>query len=406
MMLMRERVLSESLQFSDSQIAEMREWFQVAWSKKRRPLVGSVDVRDAGFKVAVVDANAFPAGFHHIHSDDYESCMTGLAEWLQTYAPGAKKVCLVPEPLTRNPAYVQNVIALQSLLMETGRSVSLAVPEFEITTQEISAVNGSTTYGLLTVEHGQPLVDGEAVDLCILNRDITDGVLLQLSADREAIPGVMGWHNRRKSTHQTLLDANAALFASDFEIDPWLLSPVWSFSGEKCLARDTCLEMMAVSIDQILEEVQARYDHYGLLEAPSVFVKNDRGTYGLGILTVTAGSDIIGMSNRKLSRLTYGRGGQEVEDFVLQEGVPTCQMMGEAVGESVLYCTNGIARGAFIRLNHKYGNQANLNTPSSEYIPIGLDSSPAIHGIVAELSMLAMADEAAAYSSSSMPTIS
>ena len=129
MMLTRGRLLSESLQFSDSRIAEIDDWFEIAWSERRRPLVGSVDVRDAGFKVAVVDANAFPAGFHHLHSDDYENCMAGLAEWLQTYAPDAKTVCLVPEPLTRNPAYVQNVIALRSLLVDTGRTIRLAVPE-------------------------------------------------------------------------------------------------------------------------------------------------------------------------------------------------------------------------------------------------------------------------------------
>ncbi|MBG18167.1 MAG: hypothetical protein CMB77_07445 [Euryarchaeota archaeon] len=405
MMLTRGRLLSESLQFSDSRIAEIDDWFEIAWSERRRPLVGSVDVRDAGFKVAVVDANAFPAGFHHLHSDDYENCMAGLAEWLQTYAPDAKTVCLVPEPLTRNPAYVQNVIALRSLLVDTGRTIRLAVPESDISGRSISAVDGTVSYDLLTIEHGKPFVNGEQIDLCLLNRDLTDGRVLRLSAGLEAIPSVMGWHNRRKSIHQTLLDANVKNFASDFDIDPWLLSPVWSFSGEKCLAQDICLEMMAASIDQILEEVQERYDYYGVRKTPSVFVKNDRGTYGLGILTVTAGAELIGMSKRKLGRLTYGRGGQEVEDFVLQEGIPTCQMMGEAFGESVLYCANGTAQGAFIRLNHKYSDHDNLNTPSSEYVPTCLDSLSPIHRIIAELSMLAMADEVDAYSSS-MPTIS
>ncbi|HJN55705.1 MAG TPA: glutamate--cysteine ligase, partial [Candidatus Poseidoniales archaeon] len=339
--------------------------------------------------------------------DDGESCMAGLAEWLQTYAPDVERVCLVPESLTRNSAYVQNVITLQSLLAGTGRSVLLAVPEVELAGQEFSAVDGSVTYGLLTVEHGHPFVDGDPVDLCILNRDLTGGEMLRLSSEYEAIPSVMGWHNRRKSIHQKLLEANVALFASNFGIDPWLLSPVWAFSGEKCLAQDVCLEMMAQSIDEIIEDVQERYDHYGLMNSPSVFVKNDRGTYGLGILTVTAGSDLFGMSKRKLGRLTYGRGGQEVEDFVLQEGVPTCLTMSDAVAESVLYCVNGVARGAFIRHNRKYGDDANLNTPSSEYTPVVGDSYPLVHGIIAELSMLAMADECVSYSSpSSMPTIS
>ena len=41
----------------------------IAWMNKKRseidvPIYGSVDISDAGWKVAVVDANQFPAGFN------------------------------------------------------------------------------------------------------------------------------------------------------------------------------------------------------------------------------------------------------------------------------------------------------------------------------------------------------
>ena len=41
-----------------------------AWMAKKRaevpiPIYGSVDIRDSGWKVAVVDANHFPAGFNN-----------------------------------------------------------------------------------------------------------------------------------------------------------------------------------------------------------------------------------------------------------------------------------------------------------------------------------------------------
>ena len=35
------------------------------------PIYGSVDIRDAGWKVGVVDANHFPAGFNNIAEDDF-----------------------------------------------------------------------------------------------------------------------------------------------------------------------------------------------------------------------------------------------------------------------------------------------------------------------------------------------
>ena len=47
----------------------------VAWMAKKRseievPIYGSVDIRDAGWKIAVVDANQFPAGFNDATIND------------------------------------------------------------------------------------------------------------------------------------------------------------------------------------------------------------------------------------------------------------------------------------------------------------------------------------------------
>ena len=48
----------------------------IAWMNKKRseidvPIYGSVDIRDAGWKIAVVDANQFPAGFNNTSESDW-----------------------------------------------------------------------------------------------------------------------------------------------------------------------------------------------------------------------------------------------------------------------------------------------------------------------------------------------
>ena len=58
-----------------SQILESKREQITAWMTKKRsevpiPIYGSVDVRDAGWKVAVVDANHFPAGFNNVSKED------------------------------------------------------------------------------------------------------------------------------------------------------------------------------------------------------------------------------------------------------------------------------------------------------------------------------------------------
>ena len=51
-----------------------------------------------------------------------------------------------------------------------------------------------------------------------------------------------------------------------------------------------------------------KYAYYGIESEPVVFVKNDRGTYGLGIISVKNGDEIKNLSKRKIKRLTYGKG--------------------------------------------------------------------------------------------------
>ena len=57
----------------------------VAWMAQKRaeidvPIYGSVDIRDAGWKIAVVDANQFPAGFNNTSESD----LPHLTESLRT----------------------------------------------------------------------------------------------------------------------------------------------------------------------------------------------------------------------------------------------------------------------------------------------------------------------------------
>ena len=46
--------------------AEITSWMAAKRSEVSIPIYGSVDVRDAGWKVGVVDANHFPAGFNNV----------------------------------------------------------------------------------------------------------------------------------------------------------------------------------------------------------------------------------------------------------------------------------------------------------------------------------------------------
>ena len=234
----------------------------------------------------------------------------------------------------------------------------------------------------------------------MLNNDLTSGPLPDLGVPILP-PPQMGWYQRRKSDHfkaaQPYLDEVADLL----EIDPWFLSTHWVVSEDKCLEKETCRTLLAAEVDNFLTHIQAKYDEYGIEGKPTLFVKNDSGTYGLGILEIQSGEELLNISNRKMNRLTYGKGGTEAENFLIQEGVPSALSWDSMVVEPVAYCANGRVGGWFYRANAKKGEMANLNSPSSIFLSPSEIEDGSIrsrrnhwHMLVAEIAMLAMAAEA------------
>jgi len=47
--------------------AQIETWFRSQWLKTPAPFYTSVDLRNAGFKLAPVDTNLFPAGFNNLN---------------------------------------------------------------------------------------------------------------------------------------------------------------------------------------------------------------------------------------------------------------------------------------------------------------------------------------------------
>ena len=236
--------------------------------------------------------------------------------------------------------------------------------------------------------------------MILLNNDLSDGPLPDLGVKILPSPE-MGWFQRRKSTHfrivQPLLDEMADLL----EIDPWLISTHWIVSEDKCLERDTCITLLAAEVDDFLNFLRKKHEQYGIEGQPTLFVKNDSGTYGLGIIEITSGEELLNLSNRKMNKLTYGKGGVDAEDFLIQEGVPSLLSWNNMVIEPVAYCANGRVGGWFYRANAKKGEMSNLNTPSSVFLAPSEITDVVIasrrnhwHMLVAEISMLAMALEA------------
>ena len=392
--------LADKAHLLEDKREQITQWFADKRAQVPIPIYGSVDIRDADWKVAVVDANHFPAGFNNISPEDEPLISKLLREHINKLHEGCSWVHLYPESHTRNQAYAENVSTIKRLLEAGGFRCTVGSPELN---GHGSIDTLSVPLKLVNVEAVDDglLVDGEKPCLILLNNDLATGLVPGLGVQQVSPPPQMGWHIRRKSEHYQALQTYVDEMANLLNIDPWHLMSEWFVSEDKCLDHESCRIELAAEIDEFIARIKQRYVKLNIDREPVVFVKNDRGTYGLGILVITSGEQLLQLSNRKMKKLMYSKGGADVENFLIQEGVPTALKSVEGYPvEPVVYLVDGEAASWFYRINSKKGDVDNLNTPSSHfqtYSEVGEIYGKRAHGwhaLVAELSMLAMGREA------------
>lgn len=383
----------------ESKREEIKDWFSQKRVEHPMPIYGSVDIRDFGWKVGVVDANHFPAGFNNVSQEDRPKIAELLKNHLLKQHPNCTWIHLYPESHTRNAAYVENVMTLKLLLEMSEFRCTVGSPTLN-GNGFLNGITGPLKIDQVDDNEDKLTVNGESPCLILLNNDLTEGIVPGLSEHDVTPAPSMGWHRRRKSEHYHNLKEYVEEIAEMLEIDPWHLMPEYFVSEDKCLEKDACRIQLAAEVNDFLEKVRQKYADLGIDREPFAIVKNDAGTYGLGIMTVTNGEELLKLSNRKMKKLMYSKGGAGVENFIIQEGIPT-SIFTENGGpvEPVVYLVDGEAASWFYRINESKKDTENLNSPSASFEPyskVGGSYGEHAHGwhaLVAELSMLAMAAE-------------
>ncbi len=183
----------------------IEHWFRTQWQEHTIPFYASVDLRNAGFKLAPVDTNLFPGGFNNLNSDFLPLCVQAAQSAIEKICPEARGVLLVPENHTRNQFYLQNVARLALILKQAGLKVRIGslLPEITAATT-LTLSNGATLTLEPLLRKGNRLVV-EGFDPCVilLNNDLSAGVpeVLQ-NLEQSVLPPLQaGWTTRRKSQH-------------------------------------------------------------------------------------------------------------------------------------------------------------------------------------------------------------
>ncbi|MFZ9812272.1 MAG: glutamate--cysteine ligase [Burkholderiaceae bacterium] len=368
--------------------AEVEHWFRAQWRQHPPPFYGSVDLRNACFKLAPVDTNLFPGGFNNLSEAALPVTVQALMASVESHCPDIARVLLIPENHTRNSFYLANVARLAGLLRQAGLEVRIGslLPEVTAPTPIAATTPAGQEIHLVL----EPLVRkadrigvaGFDPCLVLLNNDLSSGVPEQLRGIRNQTmlpPLHAGWASRRKSEHFTAYRSVAKEFALRLQIDPWLIDPYFDrCQGVDFHARlgETCL---ADKVSDLLEKIRRKYQEYEIEQTPFVVVKADAGTYGMGIMTVKDPSEVINLNRKQRNKMAVGKEGIQVHDVLVQEGVHSFETVpqpeGDAVAEPVVYMVDRYVVGGFYRVHVDRGPDENLNAPGARFVPLAFEQS-------------------------------
>ena len=397
--------------------SNIEQWFRREWRKTQAPFYSSVDLRNSGFKVAPVDTNLFPAGFNNLSEEAEALCVHAIQTATERLVPSACRILLIAEDHTRNLYYWQNIVRLKHYIELAGFEIKIGSIAQDLYEAHVIELEDGTTITRHPVKRdGDRLyVDDFNPCIVVLNNDMSSGLPdILVNAQQPIIPPAeLGWSNRLKSEHFAHYNNVVEEFASTFDIDPWLLNPIFKKCGEINFKDREGEDCLAINVAQILLEIKAKYKEYGIDEEPFVFVKSDAGTYGMNIMVVKSPDEVRDLNRKQRNKMDKGKDGHQVSNVLVQEGVYTYETWGpdNNVAEPVVYMMDHFVVGGFYRVHVNRANDENLNAPGAQFKPLpfaedcikaklgsGEDCPPNrfyTYGVVARLALLAAARERA-----------
>lgn len=400
-----------------NQIAAIEAWFRREWKKTPAPLTSSVDLRQAGFKLAPVDTNLFPAGFNNLNPEFLPLCIQAVQSVLADYVPSCTRILLLPESHTRNKFYMQSLHILRQIFVKAGFVVRIGSLDPEL--QEPREV---------VLEHGETLLiepierQGDRIGLAdfnpcfiMLNNDLSQGIPEVLQGLQQKIrpTAKLGWSTRLKSSHFGFYDDVTNEFSELLGMDSWLINSYFSaIDGVDFMAQEG-IDQLAEEVDKILTMIQDKYATYGIKEKPFVVIKADNGTYGMSVMMVHEAEQVRQLNRKQRTKMSASKGSQKVDRVIIQEGVYTFETMPNgAVAEPVVYMIGQFVVGGFYRVHQERGIDENLNAPGMHFEPLAFAQACNmpndelevvdcpnrfyVYGVIARLAALAAARESAA----------
>ena len=352
--------------------AEILDWLRRHEIANELPLYSSVDIRNAGFKTAVVDTNLFPAGFNNLCEHGLADSVRFIRQAVLGRVPGCRDILIIAEEHTRNAWYLENIRILQSVITQAGFNARIATflsvqPSFceQASFVELETATGEPVRIYCFKKLLAAIAAGRArFDLIIMNNDLTGGIPDALrQAAIPIYPSIQaGWHSRHKSCHFRLTNELIREFAAIVDLDPWFFSCLFATSGRMDINLEDDRRRLRDIAAGLFQQIADKYQEHRVTDKPYLVIKADAGTYGMGVRTIEDPDEILQLNRKSRNKLHVGKGSQVITQYLLQEGVPTIDNVDQQAGEAVIYQIENNLIGGFYRVHADKGSRENLNS--------------------------------------------
>lgn len=386
---------------------KLQKWYLQKTENSFIPFYSSFDIRDADFKLGNIDGNIFPAGFNNICSMDKKNAPQLVKDFVLKHYGKIKKILLVTEDHLKNRYYWDNVLCLSEILKNAGFEIKLGMPALsESETFELESHSGKkAVVSRIHSENGKIWAKDFCPDLVVSNNDFSNKYAEWGAIEKTKMnpPRDLGWFQRKKSNFFKHYGALVDEFADILKINPWYLKAETKLVGNIDFQDETSKNSLAFEVDKMLASIKNRYQEFGIDSNPHLFLKNNSGTYGLGVIKINSGDDIKNINYNNRKKLKATKGGREVEDFIIQEGIPSALQTDEATAEPVIYMVGPHLVGGFLRTHSQKDSEESLNSPGAVYkrlclsdLAINASDVPLenVYGWLAKLGLLSICSEA------------
>ncbi len=393
----------------------IERWFRLEWMEHTPPFYSSVDIRNAGFKLAPVDTNLFPGGWNNLTPAMLPLAVQAAMAAIEKICPEARNLLLIPENHSRNTFYLSNLAQLRRIFHMAGLNVRIGSIDPAIKKTTTIELPHGESITLEPVIRSKRRLGVKNFDPCtiLLNNDLSAGIpgILEDLHEQYLLPPLhAGWCVRRKSHHFKSYEEVSKRFGKLLGIDPWLINPMFNHCGEIDFTQGAGMDCLSTNVDALLGKVRRKYKEYGIKEKPFVVVKADNGTYGMGIMTVRDAKELETLNRKTRNKMAVIKDGAAVNEVIIQEGVLTHERVHDAVAEPVVYMMDRYVVGGFYRVHADRGEDENLNAPGSSFVPLAFADSPHLpqpgikpgasmpnrfymYGVIGRLAMLAASYE-------------